>query len=554
MKMENNSRMNPTILSDVDFIKEYCLSLGERYEDAKNLYLGAPLQTLVVLRSMIEDICTTIDSELGLAIGEQNIFDSIKSLQASKQVNFQIIDKLHEIRISGNKAAHPKKFKIYNHVDLALISLKGFCKLVCLVRTSVQDKMKINYHFDEEVHSSLEALAYQAIFKQNADAKYHVGKNLVELHRNELHELNISGDDSPPNQRFLSQALDLFTSAADQESHIDSAYESANFLSNGTACFKDIDRAIMYYHIASRGGNVNAKACLGFHLISSASPGDEIVSVAIAHLEEAASHYDPVALDTLSVLYKEGKHLNKDVNKSIRYLKEAADAGYPESQYKLAIYYQKANNNPELYEHYINQSIENGHAPALLSLARTSAKKLHPPVSPVDLEVTSKIYMSYFESIPDPIALFEAGQLLFVHDKHCSGSLIIVLQYWLQAYQNIDCPVAIARLIEERSSKVFDHISDVYSKKPVSSSEQLELKNLILHFDKDGIPFKTKYEGDVNKFTINSQEAFNNVAYSPKQLKQPKRRGHVPQTNKINRNDICPKCSSGKKYKKCCGR
>ena len=44
-----------TVLTDIQFIQQYDPKIGNQYEEAKQLYIDAPIHTLVSLRSIITD-------------------------------------------------------------------------------------------------------------------------------------------------------------------------------------------------------------------------------------------------------------------------------------------------------------------------------------------------------------------------------------------------------------------------------------------------------------------------------------------------------------------
>lgn len=53
-------------ITDVQFIAEFNISFGERYEKAKNLHSDAPIQTLVELRSLLNLLCNELIEEAAL--------------------------------------------------------------------------------------------------------------------------------------------------------------------------------------------------------------------------------------------------------------------------------------------------------------------------------------------------------------------------------------------------------------------------------------------------------------------------------------------------------
>lgn len=126
-------------LSDIEYIRMYNDAIGAQYEEAKNLYLVAPIQTLVDLRAIISDICINIAEEQEIDIGNADLFDSIKKLKSSRILHSEIISLLHEIRISGNKAAHQEAFKLTKeqYAPLVLKTLNQFCELIQSIKLTL---------------------------------------------------------------------------------------------------------------------------------------------------------------------------------------------------------------------------------------------------------------------------------------------------------------------------------------------------------------------------------------------------------------------------------
>ncbi len=538
-------------MNDITFVNNHCELIGDQYEEAKNLYLDAPIQTLVILRSLIATLCNTIFEELCLDVETKDVFESINSIEATTKLDRKIINKLHEIRLAGNKAAHKEQYNLKKDdlITLALKTLQDFCELINLIRVSFQRVMTPSYSFDTQIQSSLKELSYKALFDNEPNAKYVIGCALVQMHYRRLNDFfnpEINNESCVlEDVGHLNRGVDLIESAAIYDGHLESMHEYAVILVSGTEREKDVNKGIAYFRRAGYEGHISARAYYGYYIVNSGSLLEFEIEEALDNLEIAASHYNPVALDTLSVLYREGRHVSKDIDKSVEYLKKAALAGYPESQYKLANYYYSTCKDHSLYITDMTEVARNGYPPAFLSLARTHAKKANTVETS---EVAVKAYEKYLALKADPIAQFELGSLILKFKVNDVDRIKTALTHFINCYRSNDCPNHIAKQVEVSSKKALDNLGNEMRSQRFSVEKRNDILAIFLYFDSNGKPFKTE----------EMMENINSVLENPKSAHDfffvPSKNNVKPLEQKIGRNDVCPHCSSGKKYKKCCGK
>ncbi|MCL1052224.1 DUF4145 domain-containing protein [Shewanella abyssi] len=536
------------IMNDITFVNNHCELIGKQYEEAKNLYRDAPIQTLVILRSLIANLCDTISSELCPDVDTKDVFDSINSIETTQKLDRKIISKLHEIRIAGNKAAHKETSRLEKEefIALALKTLQNFCELINLIRSSFQRDITPDYNFDAQIQSSIQDLSYKALFDNDPNAKYVVGCALAQMHYKRLDDFanpeTNKGRYYLEDEGQLKRGVDLIESAAMSDGHLESLYEYAAILINGTERDKDLNKGIEYFRKAGFKGHVSSRAYHGYYVINRPSSLDFEIEEAIENLEIAASHNHPIALDTLSVLYQEGRHLSKDIEKSVKYLAKAAVAGYPESQYKLANYYHSTCKDHGLYISYMTEAANNGYPPAYLSLARTHSQR-------ASTEEAVKAYKEYIRLNPDPIAEFELGHLILSFQNNSLDSIKTALTHFINSYRSDGCPNSIAKQIEVASKKGLNLIAIESRKQNLSLEKINDTTAFFTHFDSNARPFKS---------TEDMMEAINSIYYdrgnAHKYVYLPTPVESPSIVKKVGRNDICPHCSSGKKYKKCCGK
>lgn len=156
--------------------------MGREYERAKHLYKSAPIQTLIILRALATDICTVMLLEVGIEEEDADLHDLITKLRSTRLINTNIINYLHEIRLAGNKAAHPEQFSLKesDFKILAKDTLVLLCDAIGLIRTSFQGLGAVTYEFVESAEADLEYMAYRALFANDPQAKFDVATALIQ--------------------------------------------------------------------------------------------------------------------------------------------------------------------------------------------------------------------------------------------------------------------------------------------------------------------------------------------------------------------------------------
>jgi TPR repeat protein len=539
-------------LSDIDYIKHFDQLIGEQYEAAKNLYHEAPIQTLVSLRALIAVLCKTIVEEHDVKLIGSTLVDTINSLKSEEAINHAIINMLHSIRCAGNTAAHPEQFNLSkeHYATQALTSLKQFCELVKTVRLSLHGQAKPNYVFDEHIQSSFKALSFKVLFENDTEAKYKVAMALLDTHNRQV-KAYFGPEHSErhfvyyDDNLLYSRALDLLEEAA-QSRHIEAMYDYGHILAQGNGREKDLEKAIGYFWDAASRGHINAKAFFGLYIAESESPDERDIEYALEWLLSAAESNNPVALHTLAALHSQGKFLEKNGEKALIYLKSAAEEGFPGSQHQLAVYYWDFEQNYALCEENLIAAIEQEYSPAILALARLTVFKAQ---SKSDYKNAADLYRQYLKQDSCPEALFGLSELVLKYKENDTHTLAEVMGYQLNCYRNKDCPAHIAEKVEKSSLGLLEKLASEFNKQAKGTITTKAFTEVLIHYNKNGKPYKTNNEAVENLGTIaKNPYLMSELVYTPKLTRQ-----NARPTN-MGPYDICPICDSGKIFKDCCGK
>ncbi|PWI33537.1 hypothetical protein DI392_08695 [Vibrio albus] len=558
-------------LDDIEFICSFDEEIGLKYKQAKSYYNIAPGQTLILIRALLVELCRDLLSEYGEVNPKAELYDLVEKLKSTGEFNSGIVDSLHQIRLNGNRAAHPEQFPKKNELNLKKLakeSLILLCRAIEMILTSIQGRTSLSYEFNHSAdsESDLKENAYKALFKNEPDANYEVAMALIQMRNQRLHD-TLFGPDAEPYARFydgeeMRHALHLLESP-DNSNHADSQFQLGIAYLGGLGCKPNEDKALCHFSSAAYGGNLNAKAYYGCQLLNlkDRNEGDE--KEAIQFLEEASEHGHPLALDILSAEYAKGEIVEKDIHRATKLLTEAANLGYPESQYKVAELFLQQD-NLEKYWHFIYKAIDNGHVNALLSAGRTLS---HTSTNRAQLKKAFSYYYSYIQLTQDaqsfkgdPNVRYELGSLILKNAGNNPYEIKEGLNNFVFSYWDPSCPSDVKTKIENLCPSYLESIDNLLSTMQLSVEEESSWSRFYASFKASGHPFDTSKSmlAELSRITDARPKITQPKSYMPKRnnvLPSPK---SLPVTTlpkkKIGRNDICPYCNSGKKYKRCHGK
>lgn len=322
-------------LTDIEFINKYDPEIGGLYKNAKNVYLDAPIQTLVELRSILELICNQIVEENSLEPRYNSLNSNINEIRNTNTSSPYIIEHFHALRNDTNKAAHKHKhnFTYEEYSELALKNLKRFCELVEDLQVNI-NKDTQPYKFDNEIESRFYELSYKAMFEEDKEAKFLVGMALVDKHNEQFRtgEPTFFVDD-----RLQNRAIRLVEEAA-LDRHPEAMFEYGFILIQGALREKNFDKGMGYLYSASDAGFIKAKAHYADLTFKDKKSSEDDIEYALVLLKESVAEGDVFGQYVLSELYEIGKHVVRDAAKAHELLRLSAEGDYSDASFKYGKY------------------------------------------------------------------------------------------------------------------------------------------------------------------------------------------------------------------------
>lgn len=545
-------------ISDSELVRLFDQEISETYNRAKRLYKSAPIQTLIQLRGIATDIARNLLEEFGCALESLDLFDLLVELERTKYVNPEIVDYLHIIRKSGNRGAHPEEYP-QTHQDLVIesrIALLALCDTADLIRTSVHGVAPVKYHFEEPTEMALQEASYRAIFNNDPQAKFEVAISLIEGNQLRIdNELKTMGQSYTDKDGHLKHAI-YFLESSSNFDHLDSRFALGLVYQQGLGCKSDIVKALDHMYFCASHGNVMAKAYFGFFVMNMSDADINDKQCALEFLEEAAKMRNPLAQNVLSEVYSAGELVVKNQARSIELLTEAANCGFPESQYRLAEIYRQSGELDKYWE-LIEKAINNNHVLALLSAGRAL-------VSIESHHQALEYYTQYLEVNDDAIATFEYGKLKLKIAGEDTTKIKAGIWDLVLSYRNKKCPPDVRKQIEiivPKHLEIFARLVDISS---LNEKGQKDLIAFYMQFKSNGLPHESMEavcelmlkQGSIN---IDAQSLYRvdsvkSNFYLPENHKAKASQARSPLAKiKIGRNEPC-NCGSERKYKQCCGK
>ncbi len=138
-------------------------------------------------------------------------------------------------------------------------------------------------------------------------------------------------------QQDYAKALEWFRKAAAQKNAV-ATYNVARIYDNGWGVPKDPAEALRWYRIAAELGEADAQGRLGYLLATAPEPKyEEAAKWFRTSIERGHDH----GVYWLGRLHEEGWGMPKDLKQALRLYREAAGAGDPDAQGRLAVLYRE---------------------------------------------------------------------------------------------------------------------------------------------------------------------------------------------------------------------
>ncbi|CAH7217730.1 conserved hypothetical protein [Vibrio chagasii] len=540
--------IEPTDDSLVRFFDE---DIYRVYEEAKELYLDVPVFALLKARHINtllidREICRTEALKPSL----RKASDTYKKINALKSVeNYPslIIELLHQIRKSSNRAAHLEKNELLHDefVKLARDTLKQICDVIALLNNKLNHSEPTKYTFIENTLPLLKDLLYLAIVEKDALAKVKAGKILSECWYLEIENnsqkkqklINNKGFQFDNYQREL--AYTLFYSAAFEDNDLEGMYYLAFLIEHQWIHNTDslnwsevmLKAAKLGHEKAKRFWSYRTLVCRNGNYNSESSSDEQ--KLALSYVLEAASEHRTYQM-LLSRLYRDGHLIKEDHEMAERYLKLAAENGESIAQYQYA---NVCFNNGEIDKanDLILLSGQSGYKPALSKVLKNNDISYEDRVDAYQhflmidhrdgewdtMEHNTDIEITYAELV------IEQGDT----DKFAHASLLI--SNFLQSY------------MMSLSDDKFVHYLQLL-KKALNDAKPTfqELENHVVVLAMLNVYF-AEYDKRKQAFLVKKNEKLDQQQVAVKKLLS------SVHGAKVGRNEPCP-CGSSLKYKNCC--
>src|SRR5690554_6890030 len=357
------------------FIESVLPELGDLYHVAETSLHEIPAHALVVLRGCAKTFTVAYLRRHKQDVQESTDFislleDSVFVSATSKTLR----DKLHQIRIDGNLAAHPESEGVesMDFARSAADALESFYQIV--VKKCVEGDQEPAV-FELPDADSSNRMCGDAVIRDDADAQYRLGLRAkkkavarIKVLKEEALEGGVIGD--PEVSRDFEGAYSWFQKASRDDRSPAAFYQMALLHIGRNISAWDAETGLSFLYKAEELGVADASGKLGLFALEGKvfdSHGRTICDFddtdrMLEWLEHAASDGNPEALNGLVGVYFDGDRVEVNHARALNYARAAADAGFPLAKLNLA----------GLYMRGIGEPRESGEVVSLLEAAAKS--------------------------------------------------------------------------------------------------------------------------------------------------------------------------------------
>ncbi|GGI82151.1 tetratricopeptide repeat protein [Shewanella gelidii] len=337
------------MLNDTEFASLFSASIGEDYRLAKSYVHDVPTQTLLRVRSICHRLTQLIAEQQRLELDSPNLFDRIERLNQQRVIDARIARKLHKLRAGGNRGAHPEKFHLTltQLIELAQKSIADLLLVLEQVSTLCIAKSSPDYLFVPFDVIAGRDLCYRAVMEADVEAQYLVGMSLkskalllkeqaqiIEQQQSLDGDTHTQASENSLNAQVeasFEQAAYWFSTASHR--HPRAQFEYGVCLLHGYGVKQDVITGEHLIASAAAQRVDQAMALLGyFYLVGSETLAQDLGQAKV-FLLQAAELDVAEAMANLGVYYYQRQALSE----SFLWIQKAAQAGYPHSQFHLAL-------------------------------------------------------------------------------------------------------------------------------------------------------------------------------------------------------------------------
>ncbi|MBV7316673.1 DUF4145 domain-containing protein [Shewanella sp. NIFS-20-20] len=440
--------------TDSQWVANIDTLLAAEYDKARDYAYEVPTQCLLHIRAFTHRLCQLLAG--GEGFDSVNLFDNIEQLNRQRRINVRLARALHKLRGHGNRGAHPEKYHLTPDALLALAekALSDARVVLALACEQLSPQSTHDYQIQPLGQDAGRELCYRAVMEDDCRSQYLLGmsfkaKALLLQEQEQALNDEAHGDDNPghASQALLAKAMYWFGLA--HRCDMDARFEYGVALLHGYQGEPDRCAGERLIAEAAAAGIVNAAALQGYFYLTGTECIAANLDQAQRYLETAAEQDNAEAMCNLGVLYYQQGQLTQAFDYSVK----AADAGFAQAQYHLALMLAKGEGcqaDAALSAHWLAEAAEQGQLDAMLLRAQQLLND--ESLAPKDLTLAESYLrqvIRYGHSVPAMIELsvaltdgmlgridvVGAAALLSSAHRHADahhGDIILALQQSLQ--------------------------------------------------------------------------------------------------------------------------
>ena len=437
--------------------------------------------------------------------------------------------------------------------------MKKTCDLIRLLHQNISESdANLEYKFVESVAPLLKDLLYEAVIKKDIASQVKLGKMLASSEFDDT-GCSPSGTEGSnycynpdPLQRKL--AYQILNDAVESNS-AEGMFTIGNLLiQKGGLTLYDTDEKEKFdiVHLlktASDVGHFEAKALFSTYILCrldgtlcyEGEAYEEYKHLALEYVQEVSTE-NASCQELLGKLYQKGHLVTQDIVKACYYHKLAADNGKRVSQYEFALI-SKNNDDNESFEKYIKESASNGYKPAILEILSDSNRTYNERVITFESYKSIEVELRGSMDLNTDIEV-EYSQLVCkaMQEPQRVIHAVILLHNYLTSCERIIGDLKLGKILTTMGH-AFDYCRDHPKKSTFPDTQNLIICLGMFRYRVEQLNERNKVKW-LKEQKGRAQIQNNNT--------QKKVMLSAPVNKKVGRNDICPFCDSGKKFKKCC--
>lgn len=529
------------------------------YVSAERLHHEDPAASCVKLRAYAEAIVIKVCEKARLPV-PKNFADGLETLKSRNRASGEILGWLDELRVIGNRAAHPARAEDSPTATQAIKALGAAHAAGAWLATTYLGvpQNNVNRFVPPEPAASL-LIFRDAIMSRDPEACYQVAMQL-------LRQEHADRDEQLQKFKFArvnyGDAVDFFRKALFK---VPAARSQLALLMRAQIAKPNYPEEEQHLlESAAEDGEAEANAELGRRYLHGVDGKTVDLAAALKHLEAAAAQDHPDALNALGKMHYEGLGVPHNPQRATACVRRAAEAGYPLAQCNYGMLLSQSANTED--EHgraveWLRRSAEGHCETAMYELWR--AYRDGRGVEP-NIDVARRWLLAGAEA-NEPRAAFEMGLAYELGEGVPSNALKALRMYQRVGTREQEEHKELAAQAKTKTREMVHRIRRELKDPQWHSDENESNDRLMVHLacDAVGDPIPDFSKRFAQEFTRGGAGFKPEMALKVMREINPFAFRDMPPdsvmlgtylatqgTRKAGPNDPCP-CGSGKKRKKC---